>query len=102
MGGTEEAGKVATATVAAMQSAPLAIALLLVNLGFIAFNGYILSAVAKNANERNKTQMDLIARLADDVRDCNQSGHRSSNRSPLFLPPSTEVPIKFNLHGAAK
>jgi hypothetical protein len=93
MGVTEEAGKVATATVAAMQSAPLAIALLLVNLGFIAFNGYILSAVATNANERNKSQMELIARLADDVRDCKQ-GQKSSSDSLLKLPTLPPIHIR--------
>lgn len=87
MGVAEEAGKVASTAVESMKSAPLAIALLLVNLGFIGFNGYILSAVASNANERNKTQMDLIARLANDVRECSLRP-RTSYRSPLFLPPS--------------
>jgi hypothetical protein len=86
MGAVEEAAKVGTAAVESMKSAPLAIALLLVNLGFIGFNGYILSAVASNANERNKTQMDLIARLANDVRECSLRP-RTSYRSPLFLPP---------------
>jgi hypothetical protein len=93
MGVTEEAGKIGAAAVQSMQSAPLAIALLLVNISFIAFNGYILSAVASNANERNKTQMDLIARLADDARDCNQL-RRPSMRSPLFLP----LPPQQNIH----
>lgn len=97
MGVTEEAAKVATTAVESMKSMPLAIALLLVNLGFIGFNGYILSAVASNASERNKTQMDLISKLADDVRDCNSQRPRASlNRSPLFLPPPlTEVPIQY-------
>lgn len=70
MGVTEEAGKVGSAAVSAMQSTPLAIALLLVNVGFLAFAGYVLGQVAANASERNKSQMDLIGRLAEDIKDC--------------------------------
>jgi hypothetical protein len=72
MGVTEEAGKVAVATVGAMQSSPLAIALLVVNMGFLGFCGYVLGEVAANASERNKQQMELIARLVTDIRDCRQ------------------------------
>jgi hypothetical protein len=72
MGVTEEAGKVAISTVDAMKGAPLAIALLLVNVGFLAFAGYVLGEVAANASERNKQQMDLISRLVTDIRDCRQ------------------------------
>jgi hypothetical protein len=72
MGVTEEAGKVAISTVDAMKGAPLAIALLLVNVGFLAFAGYVLGEVAANASERNKQQMDLISRLVADIRDCRQ------------------------------
>ena len=70
MGLTEEVRKVATATVSAMSSQPLAIALLVVNIGFLAFAGFVLGKVAANAQERNKTQMDLIGRLADDLTNC--------------------------------
>jgi hypothetical protein len=73
MGVTEEAGKVATTTVSAMSSQPLAIALLVVNIGFLGFAGYILGEVAANASERNKLQMDLIAKLVSDIRDCRQA-----------------------------
>jgi hypothetical protein len=92
MGVAEEAGKVGTAAIESMKSAPLAIALLLVNLGFIGFNGYILSAVASNASERNKTQMDLIAKLADDVRDCSRQGAKTNSLLRLYPPPPT-LPI---------
>jgi len=74
MGVTEEAGRVATAAVESMKGAPLAIALLLVNVGFLAFAGYVLGEVAANASERNKQQMDLISRLVADIRDCRQGG----------------------------
>ena len=66
----ETAGKVATSAVEAMKSTPLAIALLIVNLGFIGFAAYVLGHVAANAGERNKSQLELIAMLVKDVRDC--------------------------------
>jgi hypothetical protein len=72
MGIAEEAGKVANTAVAAMGGSPLAIALLLVNLAFLGFAMYILGEVAANAAERNKQQMELIARLVTDIRDCRQ------------------------------
>jgi hypothetical protein len=70
MGLTEEAGKVGTAAVGAMSSQPLAIALLIINVGFLGFAGYVLGEVAANAVERNKMQMDLITKLVSDIRDC--------------------------------
>jgi hypothetical protein len=75
MGVTEEAGKVVTTAVTSMQSTPLAIALLIVNIGFLGFAGYILGEVAANASERNKLQMDLIAKLVGDIRDCRGGTH---------------------------
>jgi hypothetical protein len=70
MGVTEEAGRVANTAVSAMSGSPLAIALLLVNVGFLAFAGYVLGEVAANASERNAQQMDLISKLVTDIRDC--------------------------------
>ena len=72
MGLTEEAGKVGTAAVSAMAGTPLAIALLIVNIGFLGFAGYVLGEVAANAAERNKQQMDLILHLVTEIRDCGQ------------------------------
>jgi hypothetical protein len=72
MGVTEEAGRVASGVVEAMKSAPLAIALLVVNIGFLGFAAYILGEVAENARERNMTQTELIANLVKDIRDCRQ------------------------------
>jgi hypothetical protein len=69
---TEEVGKVANTAVSAMQSTPLAIALLVVNCGFLAFTGYILAHVAENASLRNTSQMDMINKLVTDIRDCRQ------------------------------
>jgi hypothetical protein len=75
MGLTEEAGKVGTAAVGAMSAQPLAIALLVVNIGFLGFAGFVLGEVASNASERNKQQMELIAKLVTDIRDCRQGPH---------------------------
>lgn len=72
MGLTEEAGKVGTAAVTSMSAQPLAIALLVVNIGFLAFAGFVLGEVAENAQVRNKSQTDLIAQLVGDIRDCRQ------------------------------
>jgi hypothetical protein len=72
VGVAEEAGKAATATVSAMSSQPLAIALLVINIGFLAFAGYVLGEVAANASERNKSQLELISNLVRDIRDCRQ------------------------------
>ena len=69
---TEEIGKVANSAVEAMKSTPLAIALLVVNVGFLGFAAYVLGEVAANASERNKTQMELITALVKDIRDCRQ------------------------------
>lgn len=102
MGGiTEEAGKVGTAAIGAMGSQPLAIALLVVNVAFLGFAGYVLGEVAANASERNKTQMDLIAKLVGDIRDCRQGPVRpqGASSSPVFripLPPLKAPPIPIS------
>ena len=53
-----------------MSAQPLAIALLIVNIGFLGFAGYILGEVAEGARERNTDQMGLIEKLVTDIRDC--------------------------------
>jgi hypothetical protein len=68
----EATGKVAASAIEAMKSTPLALALLIVNIGFLGFAAYILGEVAANASERNKTQMELIVKLVGDIRDCRQ------------------------------
>ncbi len=68
----EATGQVASDAVKAMQSQPLALALLIVNIGFLAFAGYVLGEVASNAGERNKSQLELITSLVRDIRDCRQ------------------------------
>jgi len=68
----ERVGKVATSTVEAMKSTPMALALLLVNVCFLGFAAYMLGAVASNSAERNKSQIELITKLVGDIRDCRQ------------------------------
>jgi hypothetical protein len=68
----EQAGKVASSTIDAMKSTPLAIALLVVNMAFLGFAAYVLGEVAANASERNKSQLELITNLVRDIRDCRQ------------------------------
>jgi uncharacterized protein HemX len=80
----EATGKVASTAIESMKSTPLAIALLLVNVGFLGFAGYVLGQVAANAGERNKTQMELINSLVKDIRDCRQGP--SDKRTFLFRP----------------
>jgi hypothetical protein len=66
----EEGAKVAATALDAMKATPLAIALLVVNIGFLTFAGYVLGEVASNSAERNKTQQELIMKLVTDIRDC--------------------------------
>lgn len=68
----EDTHKIAASTLEAMKSTPLAIALLVVNVGFLGFAAYVLGQVAANANERNRTQTELITKLVTDIRDCRQ------------------------------
>lgn len=72
MGAIEEGAKVAESAVGAMKSVPLAIALLLVNVGFLGFAAYLLGEVSANARERQKDQTELIAKLVGDIRDCHK------------------------------
>jgi len=72
----EATGKVAASTVEAMKSTPLALALLIVNVGFLGFAAYILGEVAANASERNKAQLELIGTLVKDIRDCRQPNQK--------------------------
>jgi hypothetical protein len=97
MGVVEEGGKVGTAAVSAMSSQPLAIALLIINVGFLGFAGYVLGEVAANASERNKGQMELIAKLVGDIRDCRGGTHVSPNPTSFEITyPKTEYPASFN------
>jgi hypothetical protein len=68
----EATGKAAQTVAEAMKATPLALALLVVNIGFLGFASFVLSEVASNAQERNKTQTELITKLVADIRDCKQ------------------------------
>ena len=68
----EATGKAASAVATAMTGSPLALALLIVNIGFLGFAAYLLGEVAANAAERNKDQAALITKLVTDIRDCRQ------------------------------
>ena len=61
--------EVAKTTVESMKSTPLAIALLVVNVFFLGFAGYILNRVAENAQERNTSQIELITTLVKDIKE---------------------------------
>lgn len=80
----EATGQVASTAIEAMKSTPLAIALLIVNVGFLGFAGYVLGQVAANAGDRNRTQMELITSLVKDIRDCKQSPRNGTVRSMVF------------------
>jgi len=82
----EEVGKVAASTLDAMKSTPLAIALLVVNVGFLGFAAYVLGEVAANASERNKSQLELISNLVRDIRDCRQPAKPAWLELPLLNP----------------
>jgi Tfp pilus assembly protein PilV len=73
----EATGKAAASAIEAMKSTPLAIALLIVNVGFLGFAAYVLGEVAANASERNKAQIELITSLVGNIRDCRQGPGRS-------------------------
>ena len=60
----KESVEAVTQTAKIMQSTPLAFALLIVNVGFLAFAAYVLGEVSANAQERNRNQMELIGKLS--------------------------------------
>jgi len=72
----EASGKAASAVATAMTGSPLALALLIVNVGFLGFAAYVLGEVSANAAERNKSQVELIGKLVSDIRDCRQGPPR--------------------------
>jgi hypothetical protein len=87
----EATGQVASEAVKAMQSQPLAIALLVVNVGFLGFAAYVLGQVATNASERNKSQTELISKLVSDIRDCRQPAKPVWLELPLLNPARAEL-----------
>lgn len=83
----EEGGKVAASAIQSMQGTPLGIALLVVNMAFLAFVGYVLGEVAENAKVRNTSQMDLIGKLVTDIRDCRTGPPQRLGTLEHLLPP---------------
>jgi hypothetical protein len=51
---------VATSTIDAMKSTPLAVALLAVNMGFLGFTTYLVSEATKNARIREAAHNELV------------------------------------------
>jgi hypothetical protein len=74
MGVTEEAGKVASSVVDVMKGAPLILALLLVNIAFIAIITYVLAQIATSTQERSKEHLALIGTMLKDLRECRVGG----------------------------
>lgn len=79
---TQEAGKVATSVVDVMKGAPLILALLLVNVGFIAIIVYTLSAIAARGEQGDKQHYELVGSLLKDLRACYTGS--SPQKSMLF------------------
>ena len=52
--------EVATSTIDAMKSTPLAVALLAVNLGFLGFTTYLVSEASKNGRSREVSHNELV------------------------------------------
>ena len=67
MGAIEEGGKALGGIVDAMRSAPLALALILVNIIFIGFMTYVLHEIAENQRLRSAASESLLTQL---VREC--------------------------------
>jgi hypothetical protein len=91
---TQETGKAIASTVEAMKSTPLALALLVVNVAFLGIAAYVLGEVAANAQERNKSQVELISKLVGDIRDCRQPRNPTGMRSLLYRDSITPEIIK--------
>jgi hypothetical protein len=88
----EQAGKAVASTAEAMKSTPLALALLIVNCGFLGFAAYVLGEVATSARERNKAQLELISNLVRDIRDCRQPAVPKPTAMLHLLPLEQRLP----------
>ncbi len=89
MGVTEEAGKAVGGIVEAMKGTPMIMALLLINVCFLGAVVYLMGEAVANSAERNKSQLDLIARLVTDIRDCRQGPRNSydpTQKSMVYRP----------------
>jgi len=66
MGTSEEIGKVAGATVEAMKTQPLALALVVINVLFLVGGIYVLRDIAENLKGQQLRKDELLAQLAKD------------------------------------
>jgi len=82
----DELRRAATNTYDTARSAPLALALLFLNAGFLIFGGYVIGELAANTAARDKAQFELIEKLINATVEC---------RTPLphlTPPPITTLP----------
>jgi hypothetical protein len=66
MGTSEEVGKVASATVEAMKTQPLALALVVINVLFLVGGIFVLRDIAENLKGQQLRKDELLAQLAKD------------------------------------
>ena len=72
-GPVEEGAKVATSVVEGLKSQPLSLALIVLNLVFIGFVGWLASEFNARTTHQYEVKDQLIARLIDKCRDSQQS-----------------------------
>ena len=70
----QESAKVATATVEALKSQPLALALILINVLFLASGAWVLSYVADNARADRDARNALLSQMAENCRAVTTKG----------------------------
>lgn len=66
MGPTEEVGKVASGVVEGLRDSPFALALVVINVLFLAFGAWFLLTLAGTSGEATKRRDALISQLAKD------------------------------------
>lgn len=94
MGVSDEAGKAVVATVESMKATPLAIALLIVNIGFLVLFAWIFHEVAAGALSRNATQDTLILNMVETLKHCKVEGNLSNSLDALMLNVPAEAEVK--------
>jgi len=79
----EEVGKATTSAVDAMRGTPILLAIIIVVIGFLGFNVYLMGEVAANSKERNIAQLALINSLVKDIRDCRAAAEAPNSYDPI-------------------
>jgi hypothetical protein len=92
MGLGEEAGKALTITVDAMKASPLAIALLIVNLGFMVLLGWVLHEIGVISKERNDQQGEMINTLISTFKECKMGATSDLKFPALPVTFSKDIP----------